>query len=59
MWVSVALETDAAHADALSEALLAAGAISGSVADAQAAPDAEPRAIGETGGHDAPPHAPT
>ena len=31
MWVSVALETDAAHADALSDALLAAGAISVSV----------------------------
>jgi ribosomal protein L11 methyltransferase len=39
MWVSVTLETDAAHADALSEALLAAGAISVSVEDAQAGTD--------------------
>ena len=36
MWTSVALETDAAHADALSEALLEAGAISASVEDADA-----------------------
>jgi ribosomal protein L11 methyltransferase len=50
MWVSVALETDAAHADALSEALLAAGAISVSVEDAQAGTDAETPQFGEPGG---------
>jgi ribosomal protein L11 methyltransferase len=47
MWVSVALETDAAHADSLSEALLAAGAISVSVEDAQAGTDAETPQFGE------------
>ena len=50
MWVSVALETDAAHADALSEALLAAGAISVSVEDAQAGTDEETPQFGEPGG---------
>ena len=50
MWVSVALETDAAHADSLSEALLAAGAISVSVEDAQAGTDAETPQFGEPGG---------
>jgi ribosomal protein L11 methyltransferase len=50
MWVSVALETDAAHADALSDALLAAGAISVSVEDAQAGTDAETPQFGEPGG---------
>jgi ribosomal protein L11 methyltransferase len=50
MWVSVTLETDAAHADALSEALLAAGAISVSVEDAQAGTDEETPQFGEPGG---------
>ena len=50
MWVSVALETDAAHADALSEALLTAGAISVSVEDAQAGTDEETPQFGEPGG---------
>ena len=50
MWVSVALKTDAAHADTLSEALLAAGAISVSVEDAQAGTDAETPQFGEPGG---------
>jgi ribosomal protein L11 methyltransferase len=50
MWVSVALETDAAHADSLSEALLAAGAISVSVEDAQAGTDEETPQFGEPGG---------
>ena len=50
MWVSVALETDAAHADALSDALLAAGAISVSVEDAQAGTDEETPQFGEPGG---------
>ena len=47
MWVSVALETDAAHADALSDALLAAGAISVSVEDALAGTDLETPQFGE------------
>jgi ribosomal protein L11 methylase PrmA len=50
MWVSVALKTDAAHADALSDALLAAGAISVSVEDAQAGTDEETPQFGEPGG---------
>jgi ribosomal protein L11 methyltransferase len=50
MWVSVTLLTDAAHADALSEALLAAGAISVSVEDAQAGTDEETPQFGEPGG---------
>lgn len=49
MWVSVALETDAAHAEALSEALLAAGAISASVEDAQAGTELETPQFGEPG----------
>ena len=58
MWVSVALETDAAHADALSDALLAAGAISVSVEDALAGTDLETPQFGEpdaTGGGPATP----
>ena len=47
MWVSVVLETDAAHADALSDALLAAGAISVSVEDALAGTDLETPQFGE------------
>ena len=47
MWVSVALETDAAHADALSDALLAAGAISVSVEDALAGTELETPQCGE------------
>jgi ribosomal protein L11 methyltransferase len=58
MWVSVALETDAAHADTLSEALLAAGAISVSVEDAQAGTDAETPQFGEPGGADDQPIVP-
>jgi ribosomal protein L11 methyltransferase len=50
MWVSVALETDAAHADSLTDALLAAGAISVSVEDAQAGTDEETPQFGEPGG---------
>ena len=49
MWVSVALETDAAHADALSDALLAAGAISVSVEDALAGTELETPQFGEPG----------
>lgn len=47
MWVSAALDTDAAHADALSDALLAAGAISVSVEDAQAGTAREIAQFGE------------
>jgi ribosomal protein L11 methyltransferase len=47
MWVSVVLETDAAHADALSDALLAAGAISVSVEDALAGTELETPQFGE------------
>ncbi|MCX8086319.1 MAG: 50S ribosomal protein L11 methyltransferase [Rhodocyclaceae bacterium] len=49
MWISVALETDAAHAEALSEALLAAGAISVAVEDAQAGTELETPQFGEPG----------
>lgn len=49
MWISVALETDAAHADALSEALLEAGAISASVEDADAGTERETPQFGEPG----------
>lgn len=50
MWVSAALETDAAHADSLSDALLAAGAISVSVEDALAGTDRETAQFGEPDG---------
>jgi ribosomal protein L11 methyltransferase len=50
MWVSVALETDAAHAEALSDALIAAGAISVSVEDALAGTDLETPQFGEPDG---------
>jgi ribosomal protein L11 methyltransferase len=50
MWVSVALEADAAHADALSDALLAAGAISVSVEDALAGTERETPQFGEPDG---------
>ncbi|MBU1645415.1 MAG: 50S ribosomal protein L11 methyltransferase [Gammaproteobacteria bacterium] len=49
MWISVALETDAAHADALSEALLEVGAISASVEDADAGTERETPQFGEPG----------
>ena len=41
MWVNVTLDTDADHAEALSEALIAAGALSVSVEDALAGTDEE------------------
>ena len=50
MWVSVALETDAAHAEALSDALMAAGAISVSVEDALAGTELETPQFGEPDG---------
>ncbi len=49
MWISVTLEADASHAEALSEALLAAGAISVSVEDAQAGTALETPRFGEPG----------
>lgn len=49
MWVSVALETDAAHAEALSDALMAAGAISAAVEDALAGTELETPQFGEPG----------
>lgn len=49
MWVSVVLETEAVHADALSDALIGAGAISVSVEDAQAGTDLETPQFGEPG----------
>ena len=47
MWVSVALQTDAAHAEALSDALPAAGALSVSIEDALAGTDEETPQFGE------------
>lgn len=49
MWVSVTLEAAAADAEALSEALLAAGALSVSVEDAQAGTALETPQFGEPG----------
>jgi len=49
MWISVALETDAAHAEALSDALMAAGAISVTVEDALAGTEHETPQFGEPG----------
>ncbi|MDP1651904.1 MAG: 50S ribosomal protein L11 methyltransferase [Rhodocyclaceae bacterium] len=49
MWVEAALVTDAVHAEVLSDALLAAGAISVSVEDAQAGTELETPQFGEPG----------
>ena len=49
MWQEVALVTDAAHAERLSDALLAAGAISVSVEDAHAGTELETPQFGEPG----------
>lgn len=49
MWISVALVTDAAHAEALADALLAAGALSATVEDAQAGTERETPQFGEPG----------
>ncbi len=49
MWVAAAIETDAAHAEALSDALMAAGAISASVEDARAGTELETPQFGEPG----------
>jgi ribosomal protein L11 methyltransferase len=49
MWVSVTLETSARHADGLADALLAAGAISVSIEDAQGGTEFETPQFGEPG----------
>ena len=49
MWFSVALVTDAWHAEALSEALLLRGALSVAIEDAQAGTEAEQPQFGEPG----------
>jgi ribosomal protein L11 methyltransferase len=49
MWLQATLVTDAAHAEALSDALMAAGAISASVEDAQAGTELETPQFGEPG----------
>lgn len=49
MWLSVALETEAAFADALSDALMSAGAIAVSVEDALAGTEFETPQFGEPG----------
>ena len=49
MWHSVTIETDAAHAERLSDALLDAGAICASVEDAHAGTDLETPQFGEPG----------
>jgi ribosomal protein L11 methyltransferase len=49
MWLSVAFAADAAHAEALSDALLALGALSVGVEDADAGTDRETPQFGEPG----------
>lgn len=49
MWISLGLTTDAAHTEALSEALLEAGALSVSVEDADAGTEREVPQFGEPG----------
>lgn len=49
MWVNVAILTDSAHAEALSEALLEAGALSSSIEDAAAGTPEEQPQFGEPG----------
>ncbi|AJP47499.1 ribosomal protein L11 methyltransferase [Rugosibacter aromaticivorans] len=50
MWLGIAIKTDAIHADALSDALMGAGAISVSVEDALAGTDLETPQFGEPDG---------
>ena len=54
MWISAALLTDAAHAEALSEALLEHGALSVGVEDADAGTERETPQFGEPGSPTAP-----
>ncbi|ENO85756.1 50S ribosomal protein L11 methyltransferase [Thauera linaloolentis] len=49
MWISVTLQADAAKAEALSDALMDAGALSVSIEDADAGTDAETPQFGEPG----------
>ncbi len=49
MWISVTLQADAGRAEALSDALLEAGALSVSIEDADAGTDAETPQFGEPG----------
>ena len=51
MWISVTLQADARKAEALSEALMEAGALSVSIEDADAGTDAEKPQFGEPGHH--------
>jgi ribosomal protein L11 methyltransferase len=53
MWLNVALETDAAHVETLTEALLARGALSVGVEDAEAGTANETPQFGEPGSGDA------
>lgn len=48
-WLSVSIETDCAHADALADALLDAGALSASIEDADAGTPEETPQFGEPG----------
>lgn len=54
MWISAAIVTDAGHAEALSDALLGAGAISVGVEDAEAGTEAETPQFGEPGSPETP-----
>lgn len=54
MWLSVSIATDAAHAEALSDALLALGALSVGVEDADAGTERETPQFGEPGHSPAP-----
>lgn len=54
MWLSVSIATDAAHAEALSDALLALGALSVGVEDADAGTERETPQFGEPGSSPAP-----
>lgn len=54
MWISVAFDTDAAHAEALSDALLALGALSVGLEDADAGTERESPQFGEPGSTPAP-----
>lgn len=48
-WLSVSIETDCSHADALADALIAAGALSASIEDADAGTPNETPQFGEPG----------
>ena len=48
-WLSIAIETDCQHAEALADALLEAGALSASIEDADAGTAAETPQFGEPG----------